>query len=77
MSYSGYEPPCPVPTRMKCVWCHFNAEGRCDHCRQRFSKSCFQQHVQTCSGARNLVRATLRLIPECCFCNNDAAGTCG
>jgi hypothetical protein len=76
MSYSGYEPPCPAPTRVKCSWCHFYAYGRCDHCRQRFNPPCFQQHAQTCPGARNLAQARLRLVPECCFCNNDAVGTC-
>lgn len=76
MSYSGYGPPCPAPTRVKCIWCHMVAQGRCSHCRQRFNPGCFQQHAQTCPGARDYTRATLRLVPECSFCNNDASGAC-
>lgn len=76
MSYNGYGPPCPAPIRVKCIWCHFAAQGRCSHCRQRFNASCFQQHAQTCPGARNYTQTTLSLIPECAFCNNDSIGKC-
>ncbi|CAF1422249.1 unnamed protein product, partial [Didymodactylos carnosus] len=57
---------------LKCSQCHMTSFGHCDHCHYRYCQQHFHGHVQTCPGAQRYSRATLRCIPECLFCNNDA-----
>lgn len=71
-----FQPVCPLPFRMKCSWCQFDADGNCDRCYQRFNSSCFEIHAEQCPAVQHLKIALVRLIPECRFCNRDAKGRC-
>ncbi|CAF1578580.1 unnamed protein product [Rotaria sp. Silwood1] len=62
---------------LKCSHCHMTSYGRCDHCRYRYCQQHFHSHAQTCPGARAYQHTTLRCVPECLFCDNDATGRCG